>query len=129
MDMVLFFAAGNVAYYAVAIGMALVLKDNRAFCKYMCPVAVPLKVASQFSVVKVQTDADACNGCSACTRMCPMDIDILAYVEKDRRVMSSDCIMCATCVAICTKDALKLSVELDGNGENYLRLLPAEESD
>ena len=28
------FIAGNVLYYILGIGLAFVLKDNRAFCKY-----------------------------------------------------------------------------------------------
>lgn len=34
------FIIGNIIYYVLGIGMAFVLKDNRAFCKYICPVTV-----------------------------------------------------------------------------------------
>jgi hypothetical protein len=39
---VYWFLAGNVLYYLVGIVLAFQLKDNRAFCKYVCPVTVPL---------------------------------------------------------------------------------------
>jgi ferredoxin-type protein NapH len=42
---------GNLLYYAVGIGLAYALKDNRAFCKYVCPVTVPLKITSRFSLL------------------------------------------------------------------------------
>jgi polyferredoxin len=32
------FVIGNVAYYAIGIGLAFAFRDNRAFCKYVCPV-------------------------------------------------------------------------------------------
>ena len=40
------FLAGNVLYYIAGIALAFVFKDNRAFCKYLCPVTVFLKPMS-----------------------------------------------------------------------------------
>ena len=37
------FIIGNVIYYAIGILMAFQCKDNRAFCKYICPITVFLK--------------------------------------------------------------------------------------
>ena len=42
------FLAGNAVYYISGIVLAFVLKDNRAFCKYLCPVTVFLKPMSYF---------------------------------------------------------------------------------
>ena len=39
----------NLLYYIVGISLAYALKDNRAFCKYICPVTVFLKPASYFA--------------------------------------------------------------------------------
>ena len=44
-------------YYLVGITMAVVLKDNRAFCKYVCPVTVPLKISSRFSLPCIENCA------------------------------------------------------------------------
>ncbi len=33
------FIVGNLAYYAVGIALAFAFKDNRAFYKYICPIA------------------------------------------------------------------------------------------
>ena len=38
------FIIGNILYYAIGITLALVLKDNRAFCKYVCPITVFLNL-------------------------------------------------------------------------------------
>ena len=32
------FVIGNIVYYAVGIALAYAFKDNRAFCKYICPI-------------------------------------------------------------------------------------------
>lgn len=34
------FLIGNAAYYAAGIALAFAFKDNRAFCKYLCPITV-----------------------------------------------------------------------------------------
>lgn len=42
MEEILFvsFLVGNILYYVVGIALAFRCKDNRAFCKYLCPVTV-----------------------------------------------------------------------------------------
>ncbi len=119
---VIWFIAGNMLYYALGIGLAVILKDNRAFCKYICPVSVPLKITSRFSLLKVKGDAANCNGCQACTKMCPMDIRIPDYIQNGERVLSTECSLCQTCITVCARDALKLSVGLDMGGKDLLRV-------
>jgi len=118
---VIWFIVGNVLYYAAGIGLAYALKDNRAFCKYICPVSVPLKITSRFSLLKIAGDATKCNDCRACVKMCPMDVRIPEYILNGERVLSTECSLCQTCITICAKDALKLSFGLDLGGKDLLR--------
>ena len=118
---VYWFIAGSALYYALGIGLAVALKDNRAFCKYICPVTVPLKLMSRFALLKVKGDRAACTGCRACEKVCPMDIRIADYTQAGERVLSTECSLCQTCVSVCAKDALKLSFGLDLGGEERLR--------
>ncbi len=113
--------AGNLFYYLVGILLAFALKDNRAFCKYVCPVAVPLKLTTRFSLLKIGGDAGACNDCKACIRMCPMDIRVPDYIKNDQRVLSTECSLCQTCITVCAQDALKLSFGADLGGKDLLR--------
>ena len=90
------FIIGNIIYYVLGIGMAFVLKDNRAFCKYICPVTVFLKPASYFSYLRIKCDHDVCIGCLKCVNTCPMDVDMLddsIYLK-----IGSDCIFCCQCI-------------------------------
>jgi ferredoxin-type protein NapH len=118
---VMWFVIGNVSYYGIGITLAYALKDNRAFCKYVCPVSVPLKVTSRVSLLKIAGDAAKCNGCGACAKMCPMDIRIPEYVKNGQRVLSTECSLCQTCISVCAKDALKLSFGFDLGGKDLLR--------
>jgi ferredoxin-type protein NapH len=118
---VIWFIVSNVIYYAVGIGLAYYQKDNRAFCKYVCPVSVPLKVTSRFSLLKIGGEAAKCNDCGACVKMCPMDVRIPEYIKNGQRVLSTECSLCQTCTTICTKDALKLTFGFDIGGKELLR--------
>lgn len=125
---VIWFVIGNLLYYAVGIILAYALKDNRAFCKYVCPVSVPLKITSRFSVIKIGQSSGQCNDCDACEKTCPMDIRISDYILGDQRVLSTECTLCQTCITVCPQDALKLSFGLDLGGKELLRELPVVQS-
>jgi polyferredoxin len=118
---VTWFVIGNILYYGTGIGLAYALKDNRAFCKYLCPVSVPLKITSRFSVIKIGGNASKCTDCGACAKMCPMDIRIPDYIKKGERVLSTECTLCQTCITVCTPEALKLSFGFDLGGKDLLR--------
>ncbi|MDF2630079.1 MAG: 4Fe-4S ferredoxin iron-sulfur binding domain protein [Symbiobacteriaceae bacterium] len=115
------YLAGNAFYYATGIILAVTLKDNRAFCKYVCPITVPLKVGARLSILKVKGDAAACTDCGACAKACPMDIRVSDYHKQGLRVMSTECSLCQTCITSCNTGALKLSFGLDAAGPELLR--------
>jgi ferredoxin-type protein NapH len=125
---VTWFVVGNLLYYAIGIVLAYTLKDNRAFCKYVCPVSVPLKITSRFSVIKIGQGSGQCNDCDACEKTCPMDIRISDYILGDQRVLSTECTLCQTCITVCPQDALKLSFGFDLGGKELLRELRVVQS-
>jgi len=98
------FIIGNVLYYAVGIVLAFAFKDNRAFCKYLCPVTVFLKPASYFALLRVKCDKEKCVSCGKCRKVCPMDVDVTDNSRK--RENGTECILCMECVKNCPKGAL-----------------------
>jgi ferredoxin-type protein NapH len=126
---VAWFVTGNLVYYAAGIVMAWALRDNRAFCKYACPITVPLKLASRFSLLKIGAGSGECNDCDACEKLCPMDVRISDYVLSGQRVLSTECSLCQTCITVCPRDALKLSFAFDLGGRELLRTRPAVPGD
>jgi polyferredoxin len=117
--------AGNLLYYAAGIAQAYRLKDNRAFCKYLCPVPVFMKLGSRFALLKIGGAAENCNQCMACVKVCPMDIRIPDYLMAGQRVLSTECILCQTCVSACPTHTLSSSWGLDMGGRERLQLRPA----
>lgn len=100
------FIIGNIIYYSVGIILAFALKDNRAFCKYICPVTVFLKPASYFSLLRITNDETQCIKCKKCISVCPMDVDILDNSRK--RKNGTECILCLKCVEVCPKQSLSI---------------------
>lgn len=106
MEQIMFwlFLIGNILYYIVGIFLAFALKDNRAFCKYICPITVFLKPASYFSLLRIKCDKSKCVSCGKCKKVCPMNVDVTDNSRK--RKNGTECILCLECKNICPKNAL-----------------------
>ena len=100
------FIIGNIIYYLIGITLAFILKDNRAFCKYICPITLFLKPASYFAIMRVKCDDTKCIKCKKCLRNCPMNVDMLD--NKRSRKNGTECILCMKCIDECLKKALHL---------------------
>ena len=101
------FIIGNLIYYGLGILLAFILKDNRAFCKYICPITVFLKPMSYFSYLRVRCDHSKCINCNKCVRNCPMNVDMLD--DSRKRKNGTECILCAKCINECPKHALRFN--------------------
>ena len=106
MEQIMFwlFLIGNILYYIVGIFLAFALKDNRAFCKYICPITVFLKPASYFSLLRIKCDKSKCVSCGKCKKVCPMNVDVTDNSRK--RKNGTECILCFECTKVCPKNAL-----------------------
>ena len=106
MEQIMFwlFLIGNSLYYIVGIFLAFALKDNRAFCKYICPITVFLKPASYFSMLRIKCDKSKCVSCGKCKKVCPMNVDVTDNSRK--RKNGTECILCFECKKVCSKNAL-----------------------
>jgi len=112
---------GNTFYFASAIILALTLKDNRAFCKYLCPITAILKITSRFAFLKIEGDKEKCTQCGVCNKACPMDINIMEYVNNGERVLSTECIFCLTCTTVCPEGILDDTFRMDIGGKEHIQ--------
>ena len=97
---------GNVIYYGAGIALAFAFRDNRAFCKYLCPITVFLKPASYYSLLRIRCDESKCVSCGKCKKACPMDVDMTDNSRK--RTNGTECILCTECMKSCPRGALKI---------------------
>lgn len=98
------FVVGNALYYAVGVALAYAFHDNRAFCKYLCPITVFLKPMSYFAIIRVTCDKQKCVNCGKCKQVCPMDVDVTDNAR--RRKNGTECILCMECARSCPRHAL-----------------------
>lgn len=102
--MFLSFIVGNILYYTAGIILAFMFKDNRAFCKYICPITVFLKPMSYYSLFRIKCDKTKCVSCGKCKKVCPMDVDVTD--NSKHRKNGTECILCMECAKSCPKNAL-----------------------
>lgn len=75
--------------------LLLALFVERPFCKYACPYGAVLGLTNLFRVFAIRRNASTCISCSACTKACPMNID----VAKAKTVRDHQCISCLRCTS------------------------------
>ena len=80
------FLLGNAFYYIVGIALAYIFKDNRAFCKYLCPITVFLKPMSYYSLLRVHCDESKCVHCNKCLKVCPMNVEVKCETKINQNV-------------------------------------------
>lgn len=85
-----------------AFGVILLLSVASIFisnfwCRYLCPYGALLGILGFVSPVKIRRNASTCDGCKACTRVCPAMIN----VHKATVVRSDECTSCMSCVKAC----------------------------
>jgi ferredoxin-type protein NapH len=97
---------GNIIYYALGIPLVLLLNDNRAFCKYLCPVSLVMIPTSKLSLINIKPTGKECIECGNCNDICPMDIDVMSYISNNRKVTHSECVLCTDCQSVCPVNAI-----------------------
>jgi len=115
-------AVGNIWYYGVGIVLSVVLKDNRAFCKYVCPIPVIQRIPTRIALLRMKISEEKCISCKLCEKNCPMDIKLLDYKDNRERIRSAECILCNTCANICPKDAVSMTFKFDPGGTDRLKI-------
>jgi polyferredoxin len=112
-DAVWWFLGGTSLYLGLGVLLAVLRRDNRSFCKLLCPVTVFHRNTGRFSLLKVGGDARRCTDCGACDTLCPMDVPVSRYILRGTRVLDTECVLCQTCVATCPTKCLGLSLGFD----------------
>lgn len=88
------FIVGVIILVALLVASMFV---ERAFCRYLCPLGAALSITSKFRIFNIKRNSSSCINCKACTRNCPMGLD----VHSSDSVSSSECISCGECISSC----------------------------
>ncbi|NLD57362.1 MAG: 4Fe-4S binding protein [Methanomicrobiales archaeon] len=88
---------------------------RRGFCHTFCPIGPMLiigrKIRNLFHWPALQLVADAknCIDCGACTRGCPMCLDVNGMVRQGQ-MEHTECIMCGNCAETCPNNAITYGI-------------------
>ena len=96
-------ALGALYAWKSALLIALILLSlfiYRPFCKYLCPLGAIYSPFNRVALVRLRVDAGRCTGCGACSRACPMSVDVR------RNCNSAECIRCGECMRACSAGAI-----------------------
>ncbi len=102
----IWFLVGNGIYYLTAIPLAFIFHKRRAFCKIACPVSLVMKAQTKVAMIKRKPTGNACTACGLCNKHCPMDIDVMSYIQAGKPIRSSECILCHMCEHVCPVQAI-----------------------
>lgn len=93
--MMLFFMPPSFTASAViGVIILLTLLFKNFWCRYLCPYGALLGLFSLLSPFKIKRSTHDCISCGACSKACPMDID----VKKKGTVFAPECIGCMNCI-------------------------------
>ena len=86
-------AIGGLVILIIILLLSLVVE--RPFCKYACPYGAFLGLFNRIRIFKIRRVSSTCISCNACSRACPMNIDV-AHKET---VKDAQCISCMECTS------------------------------
>ncbi|MCS7199126.1 MAG: 4Fe-4S binding protein [Caldimicrobium sp.] len=76
--------------------------DIRFFCKNLCPLGLLYGLFNRFSIWQLRWNERACNQCSLCERVCPMNLTL------PKELNGVECIRCLQCLELCPTKAIGL---------------------
>lgn len=96
---------------AIAVILGVVF-NQRAWC-LICPMGTMAHLVTKHAAVNSQIkyvtfDKEKCTDCKACSKVCPVEIDVLSHKKKGK-VTNADCLKCNLCVDKCPKKSIKIA--------------------
>ena len=81
--------------------LGLNLRENRFWCRYLCPLGALLGMLSRFSLLK-RSVSEGCTSCGVCDSVCQGN----AFPHEKEDWKDSECLYCWNCDDICPQNAV-----------------------
>lgn len=73
---------------------------SRFFCRALCPLGACYALTTPFALFRMKLDTAKCVDCGACTKACPVELDV------PREIGGPECIACGDCTKACPGQGL-----------------------
>ena len=108
------YTLGVVLLVLIVIGMCF---QERFFCRVLCPMGAVFSLLPVLPIFSYSRSKAGCiRGCSACSKKCPMDLN-LPYEDEDGSEATGECIRCGKCQVVCPRQNVCPNVVYMMNGE------------
>jgi ferredoxin-type protein NapH len=106
------------AMYFMTVAIVLVLSlagGKRGLCHVLCWVSPFMIIGKKLRDLAglrglvMKADAGACSRCGACSRACPMSLDVAALVPSGT-IAESECVLCGSCADACPRNAIRFGL-------------------
>ena len=81
--------------------LLLIILIERGWCRYFCPLGALFAPFNKISFLHINVDKEDCIECNACSKTCPMGINV-PEMHRD-----PECILCGKCVSTCPKNLIQ----------------------
>jgi polyferredoxin len=111
---------GLVILVLILVGMCL---EERFFCRFLCPMGAVFSLLPVLPVFSLVRERSQCiNGCRACTRKCPSNIEL---PENGHPEMHEDCFQCQKCMDTCPRKNVHTGIRVLRGNEIWFTILRA----
>lgn len=100
---------GLLAIAAILVLDVWVLRHG--WCGSLCPLGAFWSIVGTRSLVRVGFDADRCDDCGDCVRVCP-EPQVIHFPDMERRgfIDAGNCLNCGRCLEVCSRDAYRFTL-------------------
>lgn len=88
--------------FVLGVGLTFFFHEE-LWHRYLCPYGTIIHVPAKKSAHYVSIDAEKCNNCGACMRVCPSKA--VEKLEK-HHIIKADCLVCTDCITNCKQQAI-----------------------
>lgn len=78
---------------------------HRPFCRTLCPLGAFYGLLNRVSLWRLCLDAEKCNDCGACSRVCPPGLQVT------KQLNDPECIRCLRCASACREGAIRFCLK------------------
>jgi polyferredoxin len=79
---------------------------GRGYCLY-CPVGTTVALIGRLAGQRIETSETHCISCGACSRACPVGIDVQSYAKEGKALSNLRCVGCGHCIDACPTQTLR----------------------